>query len=349
MQKEMKSGKQKISSFLIAIIHYYFIIVFGWVILTGIYGDRWWWLFLLNSFAGNLFLLLPLPLAAALITRQRSLMIGVVGVLIAGFYFYGNLFLPSFTDRQMSHSQLTVMTFNILGYNTTHPEGVLSSIRESDAGIVALQELNPEIAKSIQEKLLDEYPYQILDPLAGTNGMGVISRFPLERNPTELTGHWVGDPQILEVNWKKTNIMIVNFHAIPPGSVINPEGLMLTTKERNRQIGELISFVNNLKEPVIVLGDLNVTEQNDAYKILGTHLQDVWLEKGWGFGHTFPGAASAGSSRPAIAGVPLAPKWLVRLDYIFCSKEWQVESASFGHWDGISDHRPVKAKIGLVY
>lgn len=347
MQKERKVGKLKISSILIVIFHTYLIIVFTWVILNGVFGDRWGWLFLLNSFAVYLFILFPIPLVAAIITQRRSLMIGSIGVFIVAIYFYGNLFLPSYTQTLKTDSQLTVMTFNILGYNT-QPEGVLTSITESDAGIIALQELNPEIAAAIQEKLIDEYPYQTLDPKIGTQGMGVISRHPLRENPTTLTGIWVGEPLILEVNWEDTDIILVNFHAIPPGSVIHSKRLNFTTQERNRQIGELISFVNKLKEPVIVLGDLNVTEKNDAYKIAEASLMDAWSEKGWGFGHTFPGAASTGSSRPAILGIPLAPKWLVRLDYVFCSNEWQVESASFGQWDGVSDHRPVKAILGLV-
>jgi len=347
MQKERKVGKLKISSILIVIFHTYLIIVFTWVILNGVFGDRWGWLFLLNSFAVYLFILFPFPLVAAIITQRRSLMIGSIGVFIVAIHFYGNLFLPSYTQTLKTDSHLTVMTFNILGY-TTQPEGVLASITESDAGIIALQELNPEIAEAIQEKLLDEYPYQILDPKIGTQGMGVISRYPIRENPTTLTGIWVGEPQIVEVNWGDTDIILVNFHAIPPGSIIHPKRLAFTTQERNFQIEGLISFVSSRKEPIIVLGDLNVTEQNDAYKIAKASLMDAWSDKGWGLGHTFPGAASTGSSRPMIAGIPIVPKWIVRLDYIFCSKEWQVENASFGQWDGVSDHRPVRAILGLV-
>ena len=173
MQKERKVGKLKISSILIVIFHTYLIIVFTWVILNGVFGDRWGWLFLLNSFAVYLFILFPIPLVAAIITQRRSLMIGSIGVFIVAIYFYGNLFLPSYTQTLKTDSQLTVMTFNILGYNT-QPEGVLTSITESDAGIIALQELNPEIAAAIQEKLIDEYPYQTLDPKIGTQGMGVL-------------------------------------------------------------------------------------------------------------------------------------------------------------------------------
>ena len=330
----------------VALTHYYFIVFFVWLILSPLFGDRWWWLFLLNSFSVYFFILLPLPLTVAIITRKRNLLIGVFGIFLTGLFLYGEFFLPSFTENTKAENQLIVMTFNSLGFNT-EADGVIASVRASSADIVAFQELNPEIAAAIEEELLDEYPYQLLAPKTGVIGMGLISRYPFRESTFELKGNWVGKPQIVEINWKKTDITLINFHASPPGAIIPFENLISTSEKRNHQVSTLASFVNSRKEPVIVLGDLNISEQNDAYKILSADLQDNWREKGWGFGHTFPGAVSPGSSRPAMAGIPLTPKWLIRLDYIFCSVQWQVESASLGEWDGVSDHRPVKATISL--
>ena len=69
------------------------------------------------------------------------------------------------------------MTFNALGFNAKG-NGVVTSIRRSGADIVALQELNPEIAAAIEEELLDEYPYQILEPKTGVIGMGSLTITP---------------------------------------------------------------------------------------------------------------------------------------------------------------------------
>ncbi|MBT3322532.1 MAG: hypothetical protein HN392_09640 [Anaerolineae bacterium] len=340
--------QKKVSNlnFLVVLTHYYFITFFAWLILGPLLGDRWWWLFLLNSFSIYFFFLLPLPLIVAILTRKRSLAIGVSAIFIIGFFLYGELFLPSLAQIKKTGTQLTVMTFNTLGFNT-ESDGVIASVRASGANIVAFQELNPEIAAAIEDELLEEYPYQILDPKIGVIGMGLISQYPLEKREYRLKGRWVGDPQLLKVDWLGRKITVINFHAIPPGSILNFENLARTTKERNRQIQELLSFVKSREEPMVVLGDLNVSEHNDAYKILSAILQDAWRKKGWGFGHTFPGAVSPGSSRPAMAGIPLTPKWLIRLDYVFCSTQWQVESASLGEWDEVSDHRPVKATISL--
>jgi endonuclease/exonuclease/phosphatase (EEP) superfamily protein YafD len=41
------------------------------------------------------------------------------------------------------------------------------------------------------------------------------------------------------------------------------------------------------------------------------------------------------------------PKWLIRIDYVFCSYDWQAIDARIGPWDGKSDHRPVIAEVAL--
>ena len=51
----------------------YLVAVFGWKALHALAGDRWWWLFLLNSFAPWLFLPLPALPVVALVTRRRTL------------------------------------------------------------------------------------------------------------------------------------------------------------------------------------------------------------------------------------------------------------------------------------
>jgi vancomycin resistance protein VanJ len=329
---------------LVAATHVYYAVVFGWLALSWVYYDRWWWLFLLNSFGEYLFFLIPLPLAVAWMTRRRAVVAGLIGVLIVGVSLYGRLFLPPLALSQPPGPQITVMTSNVLGHNT-HPETVIASIRAADADVVALQELNPEIAAAIQRELIDDYPYQELIPRAGVAGLGVISRYPLAPTGIQLPGSWMGGPQILELAWGDAEITLVNVHAIPPGGSL--ESLQSSTRERERQMRELAAFVDGRSEPLLVVGDFNVTDRSGAYRIIAGSLQDAWVQGGWGLGHTFPGAASPGSSRPAVAGIPV-PKWLVRLDYVFFSTHWRVQSAAIGPWDGVSDHRPVVARMSLM-
>ena len=109
---------------------------------------------------------------------------------------------------------------------------------------------------------------------------------------------------------------------------------------------DLVAYALAQPEPLVLLGDLNATEQNIAYRIVAGPLGDAWLSGGWGMGHTFPGDTTSGSNRRRLGDVRI-PMWLLRLDYIFYSEEWQVEDAWIGPWSGVSDHRPVVARLAL--
>src|SRR5512145_267341 len=66
----------------------------GWALLHGLAGDRWWWLFFLNTFALYLFLPLPLLVLLALLVRRRAAWLSTGLVLALWLYFYGGLFWP---------------------------------------------------------------------------------------------------------------------------------------------------------------------------------------------------------------------------------------------------------------
>jgi endonuclease/exonuclease/phosphatase family metal-dependent hydrolase len=86
---------------------------------------------------------------------------------------------------------------------------------------------------------------------------------------------------------------------------------------------------------------------NSPYRMLtNSGLRDAWLEAGFGLGHTFPGNKSPGTSRTHIGDVYI-PEWLVRIDYIFVTPEWNVSSAYIARTDGYSDHRPVVAILHM--
>ncbi len=343
-QPQTQTEPTRFLKLLIALTHFYFVGLFSWALLHWIFGDRWWWLFLLNAFADYLFFPLFIVLALILITHRRDLIIGFVISLALGFLLFGHLLMPPIFANHNSKPQITVMTSNILGFNMG-VEGVIDAIIESEADIVAIQELNPQTAEAIQQDLDKIYPYQELLPESGVTGMGIISRFPMRSIEVEFDGYWVGTPQVMEVIWEGEKVMVINLHAIPP-SIRSAEHIKFTVKEREQQLSGVVEFIESRKEPVLLLGDLNVSEKNTAHKIMENALEDAWIKGGWGLGHTFPGAASPGSSRPSI-GRFLSPKWLLRLDYIFYSEHWEVEKAWIGPWDSGSDHRPVMAKLIL--
>jgi endonuclease/exonuclease/phosphatase (EEP) superfamily protein YafD len=322
----------------------------GWATLFFLFGDRWWWMYFLNSFAQYFFVPLPVLVLIALVVRKRIVWAGVAFVLVLGLAFYGDFLVPPLPRGQIDGSTLTVMTYNRLGFNRS-TAGVADMVRAAGADVILFQELNPEVAAVLQRDLIAAYPYQELDPRDGVVGLGTISRFPLQPIDAHLEGSWVGSPQLLRLDFAGTPVTVLNFHTIPPAitSPFTPgaqdwmNGIIRERERQSRVIGDLAKAHPG---PFLAAGDLNAGDLSDAYAIITRSLKDAWREGGWGFGHTFPGAAMHGSSRPFIAGF-YVPTWLVRIDYVFHSDHWQTVSARIGPWDGQSDHRPVLATLSL--
>jgi vancomycin resistance protein VanJ len=324
----------------------YFTVLFTWAILHTLFGDRWWWLFLPNSFAVYLFLPLPAILVIALLVRRRETWLGFGVALALGAYLFGGLFLPKFYQAHASDPTLTVMTYNLLGFNGNR-EGIVAALRASNADVITLQEINPPVAESIRRDLAREYPYQALDPQFGVEGLGVISRYPLRPAGQILPGaEWVGTPQALDLDWNGTKVVLLHFHPFPT-NLNGAANMEWSVHMREQQVRVVADFVAAHPEPLIAPVDFNANDQSRAYAMVVPVLVDSWREAGWGLGHTFPGAASYGSSRPVIAGIPV-PMWLTRIDYVFHSRHWRATSAWIGPWDGVSDHRPVVARLALT-
>jgi endonuclease/exonuclease/phosphatase (EEP) superfamily protein YafD len=324
---------------LFALVHVYLLVLVVWLITRTVFGDRWWWLFLLNAVTPYLLMPLPLLILPAIIVRRWF----AVALSIPLFIISAPLLIdPWFrlgTARYGFSPQdapFRVMTFNINGGNE-RTDRVLAAIRAAQPDIVALQELNPSIAAALERDLGEEYPYRFLDPQWGVTGMGVISRFPLRRSPAQLPGdHWIGTPQAVEIDTPGKTITLLNIHAIPP--VGSRDRMTWAIGERERQAEAINAFVQAQRTPVVVAGDLNATPFHRAYHILQHGaLSDVWQECGSGAGFTWPGNRT-------IGGVPVLP-WFVRIDHLFTTNGIVCLDASVGPWDGVSDHRAVVATL----
>lgn len=311
----------------------------AWFLLWQIAGDANSWLFTLNAIAIYLFAPLPLALGIAVLRRNLSLIAGSVVAAAVFAWLWGGLFWPGGQDDPEG-LMLTVMTYNLLGSNE-HAESIIPALRESDADIIALSELNTTVGAAIGRELASEYPYQVLAPEVGVSGGGVISRFPISPLAGELEdAYWASDPDVLDVDFRGEHILLVRAHSSSGA---------LSVGHRERQAHLISDLAASAQLPLIVLGDFNATDVNESHHILTEHLQDTWREVGSGLGNTFPGASrdvSPGSDRPDLFGINF-PKWLIRIDYVFCSYDWQPIDARIGPWDGYSDHRPVIAEVAL--
>ncbi len=308
-------------------------------------GDRYWWTFLLNAFALYLFVPLPAVMLAVLLARSRPGGVLAAAALALWAERYAGLFGPRERARDRDERGLTVMTMNVLFHNQ-RPERVVAAIRASGADVIGIQELNPAIARAIARDLARDYPYQVLAPHGDSSaGMGTISNYPLHSTADALPGEWLGTPQVLSLDWQGQQIAVLNLH--PFSSTADAAMTPRQSRERARAAHALVRYARACPAPLIVTTDFNVGDQSTPYAIVTRELGDAWRAAGRGLGHTFPGALSPGSSRPVIHGIAV-PKWLLRIDYVFCSRDWRVCWARIGPWDAVSDHRPVLAHLVLA-
>lgn len=322
----------------------YALIVVVWFVLHDLYGDSIWWLFLVNTLAFYLFVPLPAVVVMALLSRSRAAWGATLAPLALGLALFGPLFMPKAHVASASHGPtLRVMTFNMLGYNR-HPDRVVAALGRSGADVIGIQELNPVAAQAIRQRLREMFPYQALEPGEDATGMGILSRYPMRSTGERLPGWWLGSPQVMRLVVDGRDVLMLNIH--PVSTLLSQAAIERETRERAQDARDIVAFVRRHDVPIIVTTDFNVTDQNTPYAIVSVALGDSWREAGWGLGGTFPGADSYMSARPRIYGV-LAPMWLVRIDYVFHSRQWRPVEAHIGPWDGVSDHRPVVATLRL--
>lgn len=335
----MKSFVERLAA---AACRVYLLVLLGWLGLHFLSGDRFALVSLFNMAGIYWFLPLPLVWAAAPFLRRREVWLGaaVGGAAFAGLY--GGLFLPAPASAQAGSQALTVLTWNTYGWRT-NTDRALAVIRLEDADVVLLQELNPPLAQALQAELRGEYPHMQLQPQEGVTGLGVLSRYPLRARQERLPFRWLGEPQVLEMEWEGQTLTLVNFHTFPP----SPESLQRIAAGNRYREAQALALVDLAarSRPFIAAGDANTTPLSDAYRILTSSLVDAWEAAGFGLGHTYPGQEE-GYPGAELGGRP-APQWLVRIDYVFHSQDWLALEAHTTGGDGISDHRGVVARLAL--
>jgi endonuclease/exonuclease/phosphatase (EEP) superfamily protein YafD len=295
----------------------------------------------LNSFTPYWFVPLPFVVPIAFFTRQKWLQATSLLSICIFLLLFGRLFIPQWEPKRSDRLTFTVMTYNLLGTNQDWP-AILESILDSEADAIAVQELNPEMARMIQTELEEIYPYQILD-----SQDSLISRYPITLTEVTLPDSWGTPPRIYQLDFDGQMVVWVNAHFYASFLNFDYPFMQWVFREREHQAQLVADFAAQIDAPLIVTADFNATDQSCAYRIITNQLQDSWREAGWGFGHTFPG----GLSSPAIPRIEIAghliPMWVVRIDYIFHSDEWRAVKARLGKWDQVSDHRPVIATLEL--
>lgn len=307
-------------------------------LLYGLWGVQW----LMDGedpFVGwirSILYLLILPtvplLLLSMILRRRWWMLALAPPVLAFLAAYGVFFLPRAQAPPADGSDLSILTFNIQVPQHERVTSIVQIIEESEADVVAVQELSQAAADEMANALAGRYPYQALYPQEyAPAGQGLLSRYPIVEETywrySEYDWSFGHQRVVLEVDGAP--LVIFNTHPVP--FYTPARGLR---RDRHRRV-VLDVMDRTLAEtvPVVLLGDFNVTDQSDLYRQITDRYTDAYHAVGRiGFGFTFPAHR----------------RWLpplVRMDFIFYSAAWTGISAEVLPRSGGSDHLPVLARL----
>ena len=336
------SAKGVICRVLTAASWIYLVILFTWLGFNIFTGDRFVIIAMIGFLAVYLFFPLLLVLLAAIACKNRWLGVGFLVGALAFFWLWGAQLIPSTPRNLVDQPTLTMMTYNVLAWHD-HYEPILDTIQAENPDIVFLQELNTNLAKILEQELIETYPHQELVPADNPTGIGVISKYPIRSTGEDLPHRWLGGPQVLQLEWNDQLHLIVNLHMFSTNGIFPLNQAENSFRIREQQ-ARLIEDLAHRSDSVIMAGDFNTSPNSEAYRIIISELTDAFRQVGFGLGHTFPGSDIPESDRPHI-GDWYVPRWLSRIDYVFYSDDWTAISIRTAKIDGVSDHRGVLAVL----
>lgn len=167
-------------------------------------------------------------------------------------------YFPQFRGAsQVSEPHVRVLVSNVL-YSNNHYADVISLVREEKPDIAVFIEVTDTWIKEL-EALDDILPYSFSSSDFNQNYDSIIySNLPLENTATKFFEK-DRSSLVADVTIQGKKISLVATH---PSSPFNTTGFMW----RNKHLKELSSYVSQIENSVVVMGDLNTTMWSPYYK-----------------------------------------------------------------------------------
>lgn len=290
--------------------------------------------------APHLFLPLAVLLPVGLLVRRHRLVLAlVVLATVVGLARFGPGMVALPASVPSSDVTVSVAAWNLAAGDAA-PADLVDWLLASDAEIVALPELTPRHAAAIEAsaQLVERFPHRLLSPNPSVLGMGLLSVHPAqERRRSTSPPHILADIELPG----GTTAVVLAAHPLPPrfalaGGLVPLDYL---AGDRDRDLAHLRSmFAHDLSagRPVLVLGDLNVTDREIAYAAFTHGLVDAHRAVGIGPGSTW---------RPLrLAALPLG---ILRIDYVLTGGPLRPLSSGTECRSATGDHCILRATLAL--
>lgn len=270
-----------------------------------------------------------------------------------------------FTKENVPEETITVLTYNVEYFqhngevSSEELSPIVDYIQKLDADVVCLQEAGPAFVQNRKKdskirKALKAYNYFVSGEQENRYSVVVLSKYRiLDSHRIEYTSK-SNSSFYYDLKIGKDTVRLINNHL--ESNKLNPKekdrytelirkhesneisavAEVLGSKVgnatviRTRQADSVSSVIQHSPYKVLLCGDFNDTPGSYTYRKIRTGLQDAWVSKGTGWGHTFH-----------------EHFFLFRIDYILYSPAFKCLEVKRDKVD-YSDHYPLWAKFRLL-
>jgi vancomycin resistance protein VanJ len=329
----MKKSLSKFSVFMII----YIILISAWFVSWLLIRDGNWWLIVINRIVPYLFIPVLFFFAWAIFSRKFKILIPLLLPMLIFGRLYHPYLTPKFAQPIETHSELRVMTYNVL-YSNLDYDSVANVILTYHPDLVALQEVLPEMMDALEEQLATDYPYSKRETENTYGTPAIFSRYPL--TDAYVLDLQAGRPAVVaKTNVHDKEITFVAVHLLAYGLwwvklKDIPATIIKRTADQNRQTEILREEIKNEAGIVIIGCDCNTTETSSSYRILDQRMDNAAREIGWLLSENeFPNVI------PDTA--------LQHIDYVWYRGNLEPIRVYTVNDSGGSDHLPVLALFNL--
>jgi endonuclease/exonuclease/phosphatase (EEP) superfamily protein YafD len=235
-------------------------------------------------------------------------------------------YLPSSLAASPSSSEVRILMSNLYGYKNDNYEGAIAFIRQEKPQIAAFVEFTKEWQQQF-EVLQDIFPYSKTTP-----GAAIYSQQPLDNVEVKYFTARRNPSIVADFNLNGQKVSLIATHPRTPLAQRNFEN-------RNQHLDAIAQYVQTLKNPAVVIGDLNITMWSKYYKNLEQKTGLRNARQGFGLMTTWP------RNRLPIPGI-LEPLFSIPIDHCLVSSDIQVADFRTGLNIG-SDHLPLVVDLRI--
>lgn len=269
----------------------------------------------------------------ALLSRMRGGWLVVALLAVTAIVRYGPLWI-SFPAG--GEPVLSVAAWNV----EAGPDAgsrVVAGLADVQVDLVALEEFQPAMQDALlaDPSISQRYPYRVFDPQDETLGAALLSRYPIMQQAASIHPTYIR--ALVQPSGIDRPLVVYVVHPLPPefhdfaGVPVSVDTHQRTADQA--QMRAMIDADLAAQQTVLVMGDFNTTEREQAYADFTAGLRDAHLDAGIGPGLTW---------RPdELKSLPFG---LIRIDYVLTSPDLVALSSSV-HCSNLSDHCLVAATL----